>query len=156
MRARDLNLLETATRSLQEGRLSALRRQFYRATAEDRKFAILIAGLVLDVDQMSPALDVFARDPSVDEEQIALGIVAPDLAVSAAQETVIAHPVGEMVRQPGTALGAVIVCARRSDHGREGVLPMDALGTIRDAETVLDAEAGMAVNLLPRQLVGAN
>ena len=73
-----------------------------------------------------------------------------------AQEAVVAHPVGEVVGQPGAALGAVVVGAGRADLERELLFPVHALGTIGNAEAVLDAEAGMGVLQLPGELVGAD
>src|SRR5260370_15144367 len=61
-----------------------------------------------------------------------------------------------MEREPGTALRAVIVGAGRADFAGELLFPVHALGTVRDAEAILDADAGMGVDQLPGQLVGAD
>src|SRR4029450_10669197 len=72
-----------------------------------------------------------------------------------AQEGVVAHPFGQLLVEPRAALRTVVVGARRADRGGELVLPVHALRAVRDAEAVLDAEAGVPVDLLPGQLVGA-
>src|SRR6202044_24751 len=97
-----------------------------------------------------------AADRAVDEQHVAIRIVAADLALALAQETVVTHPVGEVMRQPGAALGAIIVGPGCADLEREGLVPMHALGAIGHVETVLDAEAGMFGNHLIGELVRAD
>ena len=84
------------------------------------------------------------------------GIVAADLAGGVAQEAVVAHPVGQVVGQPRAALRAVIVGAGRADFEGELLFPVHALGAVRNAEAIRDAEAGMGVDQLPGELVGAD
>src|SRR5215204_1182371 len=105
---------------------------------------------------MPAVLDVFALHRAVDEQDVALGIVAADLGGGAAQEALVAHPVGEMVGEPGAALGAVVVGAGCADLEGELFFPMDALRTVGNAEAVGDAEAGMGVLQLRSELVGAD
>src|SRR5882672_8597137 len=61
-----------------------------------------------------------------------------------------------MVGQPGAALRAVVVGAGRTHLVGELLLPVHALGTVGDAEAILDADAGMRIDELPGQLVGAD
>src|SRR5262249_46238165 len=60
------------------------------------------------------------------------------------------------MREPRAPFRAVVVRAGRPDQHRELRLPVHALGTVRNAETVLDAEARMARDLLPREPVRAD
>src|SRR6185503_19407088 len=135
---------------------SSRHRQLDHAAADDRQLAVLIARFLLDLDEVAPALDALAHAGALDAQRVALGIVAADLAVRAAEDPVVAHPVGQVVRQPRAALRAVIVGARRAHHRRELMLPVHSLGTVGDAEAVLDPEPGVAVDLLPGELVGAD
>ena len=68
------------------------------------------------------ALDELASDGAVDVDGVAIGIVAADLALALAQEAVVAHPVGDVVRQPRATLRTVVVGARRADLDREELL----------------------------------
>src|SRR3712207_8667512 len=54
--------------------------------------------LLLDLNEVPAALDPLRRHPAVDEEQVALRVVPPEHAVRPDQESVVAHPVGEVVR----------------------------------------------------------
>ena len=83
--------------------------------AQHRQLVVLVARLLLDLDQVTAVLDVLARHLALDEQDVARRIVAADLAGGVAQEAVVAHPVGEMMRQPRAALGAVVVGAGRAD-----------------------------------------
>ena len=73
-----------------------------------------------------------------------------------AQDAVVAHPVGQMMREPRAPLRAVVVGAGRADHRRELRLPVHALGAVGNAEAVLDAEARVRVGELPGELVGTD
>src|SRR3954463_1808228 len=88
--------------------------QFDDAGSEDRHFVVLVVGFLLDLDQMPPALDEFALHLALDEQHVAFRIVPADLAGRTAQEAVIAHPVGEMMGQPGAAFRTVVVGAGRA------------------------------------------
>src|SRR4029453_15594166 len=105
---------------------------------------------------MPSVLDVLALHRAVDEQDVALWIVPADLGGGAAQEALVAHPVGEMVGEPRAALGAVVVGAGRADLEGELLFPAHALGAIGNAEAVGDAEARMGVLQLPGELVGAD
>src|SRR5450631_1849045 len=61
-----------------------------------------------------------------------------------------------MVRQPGTALRAVVISAGRADFQGEGLVPMNALRTIGHVETIPDAQARVLGLHLPGKLVRAN
>src|ERR1700730_11851525 len=61
-----------------------------------------------------------------------------------------------MVRHPGATLWAVVVGGGGADERGEVVLPMDALGHVRDAKLVGDAESRMLLQLLPGKLVRAD
>src|SRR6185436_13615148 len=128
----------------------------YHPAAHHRLLPVLVAGLLLDLDQVTAVLDALAGDAPLDDQVVALGIVAADLAVGAPQEAVVAHPVGQVVGEPRAALRAVVVGAGRAHRGGELVLPVHALRTVGDAEAVLDAEPGVLGDLLPVELVGAD
>src|SRR5882757_4389782 len=131
-------------------------REFDDPRSQHRQLVVLVACFLLDLDQVPPVLDVLARHLALDEQDIARRIVAADLAGGVAQEAVVAHPVRQMVREPGAALRAVIIGTGRADFVGEFLFPVDALGTIRNAEAVLDADAGMRIDQLPGELVGAD
>src|SRR6266702_3957275 len=76
-------------------------------------------GSLADFHEMPAVLDEFAADDTVDDQSVAVRIVAADLALALAQEAIIAHPVGDVMRQPGAALRAVVISARRADLERE-------------------------------------
>src|SRR5262245_28557146 len=105
---------------------------------------------------MPSAVDELSDHGALDSQGVALGIVTADLAVRTAQDAVVAHPVRQMMREPGAALGAVVVGAGRAHHRRELVLPVDTLGAVGNPEAVLDAEARMTMHLLPGELVRAD
>jgi hypothetical protein len=50
-------------------------------------------GSLFDLYQLLAALFEFTADASVDEDDIAIGIVATDLAFTFTQKSIIAHPV---------------------------------------------------------------
>src|SRR5262245_52297300 len=81
------------------------------AASDDGELAVLIARLLLDLDEVPPALDALADDGALDTQDVALGIVAANLAVRPAEDPVVAHPVGQVMGQPRAALGAVVVGA---------------------------------------------
>src|SRR5687767_15630578 len=58
---------------------------------------------------------LFRSHGAVDAQRVAFGVVAADLAVGAAEEAVIAHPVGEVMREPRAPLRAV----RSEEHTSE-------------------------------------
>src|SRR5262252_363281 len=130
-------------------------RQLHHAAAQHRELVVLVARLLLDLDQVMALLDVLARHLAVDEQQIAGRIVPADLAGGPAQEAVVAHPVGQMMGEPRAALGAVVVGAGRADLTGELLLPMHALRAVGNAEAVGDAQPGIGVDQLPGELVGA-
>ena len=70
------------------------------------------------------------------------------------QETVVPHPVGQVVGHPRTPLGPIVVGTGRADSGGELVLPMDAFRTIGNVEPVRNAKPRVGVDLFPGQLVG--
>src|SRR6056297_482827 len=105
---------------------------------------------------MSAFLDVFPNNLAVDQHHVALGVVPAQLAFGAQQETVVAHPVRNVVRQPGAAFGAVVVGTGRPHGERELFLPVDALGAVGDTSRVRYAKAGMVAMLTPGKLVGAD
>src|ERR1700730_16087577 len=70
------------------------------AGADDGKLVVLVAGLLLDFDKMTPVFDKLAGYTTVDKQRVSFGIVTPDLARGATQHPLIAHPVGQMVGQP--------------------------------------------------------
>ena len=111
--------------------------------------------LLLDLDVFPAAYLELADHAAVDEDHVAVGIVAADLALGFVQEAVVADPVGDVVGQPRVALGAVIVGTGRADFERELFVPVDPLGAIGHVEAVLDAQARMRLLHLPRHLVGA-
>ena len=119
----------------------AARRQFHDARAHRRQLAVLVVRLLRDFHQMLAVRDELAGDRALDEQQVAFGIVPPHLARGAAQEAVVAHPVGELVREPGAALRAVVVRAGRAHFQREVLFPVHALGHVGNAEAILDADA---------------
>src|SRR5258708_39598607 len=128
--------------------------QFHDAGSEDRHFIVLVVGFLLDLDQMTPALDELAFHLALDEQHIAFGIMPADLAGRTTQEAIIAHPVSEMMGQPRAAFRTVVVGAGRADFAREFLFPVHALGTIGNAEAVRDTEAAMGGLQLPCELVG--
>ena len=105
---------------------------------------------------MTAVLDEFAFYLALDEEEIAFRVVTADLALGAAQEAIVAHPVGQLVGEPRAALGAVIVGAGGAHFQRELLLPVHALGNVGNAESVLDADARVRVDQPPGELVGAD
>jgi hypothetical protein len=107
----------------------------------------------MDFHQVLAVLDELARDGAVDEDRVAIGIVAADLALALAQEAVVAHPVGHVVGQPRAALRTVVVGAGRADLERELLVPVHALGAVRHAEAVADAEPGCGLHLVGRSLL---
>src|ERR1700743_2698373 len=108
-----------------------------------------------DFDQVLAVLHELAGHRTVDDDDIAIRIVAADLTLALLQEAVIAHPVGEMMRQPRATLRAVIVSTRRTDFEREGFVPVNTFRAIRHVEAVFDAKARMLLLHLPCELVGA-
>src|SRR5947207_1251740 len=144
---RSVRALIAATRSF---------RQLHEAAADHGQLAVLVARFLLDLDEVAAVLHELPDDGAVDPQRVAFGIVAADLAVRTTQDAVVAHPVGQVMREPRAALGAVVIRAGRAHHRRELLLPVHALGTIRNLEPVLDAEPGMTIDLLPRKLVRAD
>src|SRR5258708_10486026 len=122
---------ERSEAGMAEPPASATTRQFHDPRSQHRQLVVLVACFLLDLDQVPPVLDVLARHLALDEQDIARRIVAADLAGGVAQEAVVAHPVRQMVREPGAALRAVIVRTRRAHFVREFLFPVDALRTIR-------------------------
>ena len=57
-------------------------------------------------------------DGAVDEDHVAIRIVTTDLALALVQETVIAHPVRELMRQPRAALRTVVIFSGRGQPAR--------------------------------------
>src|SRR5258707_2533721 len=104
--------------------------QFHDAGSEDRHFIVLVVGFLLDLDQMTPALDELAFHLALDEQHIAFRIVPADLASRTAQEAIIAHSVGEVMGQPLASFRTVIVGAGRDELERAVLFPVHTLGTI--------------------------
>ena len=82
---------------------------------------------------------------AVDENNIAVRIVATDLALVLMQEAIVANPVGDVMRQPAVAFWTVIIRARCADFQREFFVPVHALGAVRNAEAVRDAGGWLAL-----------
>src|SRR5215471_16815497 len=104
---------------------------------------------------MFAVLDELPPDAALDEQHVACRIVSADLAARLAQETVVPDPVGHVMGQPGVSFRTVVVGAGRADLQGEVLLPVNALGYVGNAETVGDADAGMRVDQLPCELIGA-
>ena len=58
--------------------------------------------------------------------------------------------------QPRAPFRPVVIGTRRANHKRHLRLPVYALRTVWDVEAIADAEAGMRLNLLPGQPIGAD
>src|SRR3546814_11900584 len=95
--------------------------------------------LLANLDVVLAVLDELTRHGAVDEDHVAVRIVATDLALALDQEAVIAHPVGELMRQPLATLRTVVVGTRRADFEREGPVPMHAFRAVWPVEAVIDA-----------------
>src|SRR5258707_7060979 len=61
-----------------------------------------------------------------------------------------------MVRQPGAALGAVVISAGRADFEGDCLVPMNTLRTIRHVEAIPDPQARVLRLHLPSELVRAD
>src|SRR5579864_5175496 len=112
--------------------------QLYDRRAGRGRFIAMRHGLLDDFDEMPAVLNKFTADDTVDDDRIAVRIVTANLAFTLPQETVIAHPVGDVMCQPGAALRAIIVSTRRADLERECFVPMNALGAIGHIEAIPD------------------
>ena len=130
--------------------------QLHDRRAVRRYLAAMRLGILANFHQMLAALHELAADDAVDEYHVAVRIVAANLTLALLQKAVVPHPVGDVVGQPGAALGAVVVRARCADLERECFVPMDSLGAVRHVESVLDAEAGVLRLHLPGELVGTD
>src|SRR5579859_6826310 len=73
-----------------------------------RHFAAVCLGVLADLEQVFAALGEFSAHHAVDENHIAVGIVAAQLALALLQKAVITDPVGDVMRQPGAALRTVV------------------------------------------------
>src|ERR1041385_2929027 len=135
------SLLARPSRELDDGR------------AHHGQLAVLVPGLLLDLGDGAALGEALARHLRVDIEDVALGVVAANLARRASEEAVVAHPVGQMMGQPGAPLRAVVVDPWRAHRGGEVALPVHALRTVGHAEAVVDAETRVSLALPPRELV---
>ena len=82
--------------------------------------------------------------------------MTPDLRGQRGQHRIVAYPVRNRMRHPGTALRSVIVGTRRADLVRELFLPVNAFRTIGDSEAVGDPGCRMPGLHLPGEFVCAN
>jgi hypothetical protein len=132
-----------AARSLTSARLTRRRAagQLHNGRAGRGQLATVSLSPLANFHEMFAALDKFAADRRIDEQGVAIGVVAAHLALALLQKTVIAHPVGELMSQPGAALRAVVIGPRRADFERECFVPMNALRTIGHVEAIPVAEA---------------
>src|ERR1700761_6754173 len=96
-----------------------------------------------NLHEMLATLDKFSADRSIDEQRIAIRIVATDLRLAAAQEAIIAHPVGDVMREPRGSLGPVVISTRSADFKCERLVPMHALRAIRHVEAISDTQPRM-------------
>src|SRR5690242_10944198 len=94
-------------------------RQLHDGNAGCRQLPAVCLRVLGDLDEMLALFDELAIDDAVDENHVSVGIVATDLTLARSEEGVVAHPVGDVMGQPGAALGTVVVGARRSDLERE-------------------------------------
>src|SRR3990167_11276209 len=109
---------------------------------------------VCSSDLVLAVFNKFTDNGTVDKNGIAIRIVAANLALALAQETVVTHPVGELMRQPGAALWTIVIGTRCAHFQCKRLIPMNTLRTIRHIETVLDTQARMRLLHFPRELVG--
>src|SRR3990167_6973540 len=121
-----------------------------------RRFASVGFCHLTDFHQVLAVFNKFTDNGTVDKNGIAIRIVAANLALALAQETVVTHPVGELMRQPGAALWTIVIGTRCAHFQCKRLIPMNTLRTIRHIETVLDTQARMRLLHFPRELVGAN
>src|SRR5580658_6156835 len=75
-------------------------RQFDDGGSIGGNLAAMRRSVLADLYQVLAVLDEFSGDDSVDENDVPVRIVAPDLAFALAQKTCVAHPVGQMVCKP--------------------------------------------------------
>src|SRR5207253_7949198 len=87
--------------------LSAALGQLDEAAAEHGELAVLIARFLRDLDEAAALPGELLDHGAVDPPRVALGSVATDLAMGTAQDAVVAHPVGQMMREPRAPLRAV-------------------------------------------------
>ena len=72
------------------------------------------------------------------------------------QESIVAHPVRQMMGQPRATFGTVVICSRCADHAGEFLFPMNAFGAIWDAKPIFYAKARMGGDLAPIEFVGSD
>lgn len=111
-------------------------------------------GVLADLDQVLAVVDVFSGDDPIDENDVAIRVVAPDLTFALAQEARIAHPVREMVREPRAALRAVVVRAGRANLEGEGFVPVHPFWAVRHVEPILDSQSRVLCLHSPGKLIG--
>src|SRR5262245_37401175 len=87
---------------------------------------------------------------------VAGDIVVSDLRGMPDQESLVTHPVRQLVGEPRASFRAVVVGAGSSHSPCEFVFPMHAFRDIGNAHAVGNAETGMLPDLLVCQLVGAD
>ena len=73
---------------------------------------VLLFRTLANFNEVAPVFFEFARNISVDQNDIAFGIMTTYLTLSLAEETVITHPVGNLMLQPGGAFGSIVICTR--------------------------------------------
>src|ERR1700730_3481048 len=130
--------------------------QLHDRCAGRGQFVAMGARLLADFHKMLALLHKLSADDTVDKQGVAVRIVAPDLALGLLQKTVIAHPIGDMVSQPGTALRAVVISAGCAHFEGECLIPMNTLRTVWNVETIPDAQARVLRLHLPGELVRAD
>src|SRR5246127_4564680 len=110
--------------------------------------APLIGAAQLDVDQAAAVLDPLAGHLAGDDVAVADVVELADLAALADQPAVVAHPVGQELRQPAVAHDPVVVGHRVADGLRPGRVPVHSLRDVGDAVLVLDVERRDALAVL--------
>src|SRR5882757_2821549 len=116
--------------------------------------AAMRRGVLADLHQVLALVDEFSGDDPVDENDVSVRVVAPDLTFALAQEAGIPHPVREMVREPRATLRAVVVRTGRADLEGECFVPVHPFGAVWNVEPILDPQSRVLCLHSPGKLIG--